>query len=197
MQVWAALIKLALSHSGRNIVGGVNHDQTTKPHKDGISTNMLIVTLGATPGIIWHHSHLLSTTWAKVGGWVGEGWGGLIYIKKKYIKSHTLHSLSRARERRGGKKPSEKQISVQMCSFDMRNRNRSLCAERIKTWAVSWLGLCTPIGLWNDLHLHKVHAQTHRRARTRRATCRPTAQIHSTVRTARGEGRKKRLLHKA
>lgn len=52
MQVRAALIKLALSHSGRNIVGGVNHDETTKPHKDGISTNMLIVTLGATPGII-------------------------------------------------------------------------------------------------------------------------------------------------
>lgn len=69
----------------------------------------------------------------------------------------------------------------------MRNRNRSLCAERIKTWAVSWLGLCTPIGLWNDLHLHKVHAQTHRRARTRRATCRPTAQIHSTVKTGRRE----------
>lgn len=50
--------------------------------------------------------------------------------------SHITFSLEDERERRGGE-TTEKQISVQMCSFDMRNRNRSLCAERIKTWAVS------------------------------------------------------------
>lgn len=68
--------------------------------------------------------------------------------------NHTYYISSRGRE------PTllKTHISVQMCSFDTGN---SLCAERIKTWAVSWLELCTPVGVWNDLHLHKVHAQTH------------------------------------
>lgn len=65
----------------------------------------------------------------------------------------------------------------------MRNRNRSLCAERIKTWAVSWLELCTPIGVWNDLHLHKVHAQTHTHTHAEWTTCSPIAQIQNTVGT--------------
>lgn len=54
----------------------------------------------------------------------------------------------------------KKEANIYKCApFDTRNWSRSLCVERIKTWAVSWLELCTPIGLWNDLYLHKVHAK--------------------------------------
>lgn len=85
-----------------------------------LSRNVLIVTLGAE--IVSHRSHDAASEATLLG-------------KGKHTHAQALHSLSRGRERE--KKLMKKQISVQMCSFDMRNRNRSLCAERIKTWAVS------------------------------------------------------------
>lgn len=150
-----------------------------------LSRNVLIVTLGAE--IVSHRSHDA----ASEATLLGKG-------KHTHTHAQALHSLSRARERE--KKLMKKQISVQMCSFDMRNRNRSLCAERIKTWAVSWLGLCTPIGVWNDLHLHKVHAQIHTHMAHRAKQHAVRLHKFTTQLGLGGGGRekkKKRLLHKA
>lgn len=71
--------------------------------------------------------------------------------------------------------------SVWMCSFDIKNRARSLHAERIKTWPVSWFGLYAPVGVWNDGHLHKVHAGT--RMHEERTTRIPAAWVHNTAGT--------------
>lgn len=168
--MWAYVALIFYGYDSQQLVLLIMLRQQSQT-EDNIFINMLIVMLGATPGIVSHHSNVLSTcpTWrfCKVG------------------KKHTHYIPSRGRER----KLMKKQISVQMCSFDMRNRNRSLCAERIKTWAVSWLGLCTPIGVWNDLHLHKVHAQTH--------TCTRSEQhavlLHKFT-TQLGLGKKKKII---
>lgn len=145
MQLWDQIA----AHSSRNIVLIFNQDQRTKPDRRQHLLKGADCTLGDTmrpfPIIRICPRHALQDYFLR--------WEG---------KKNTHYFPSWGRER----KLMKTQISVQMCSFDMRNRNRSLCAERIKTWAVSWLGLCTPIGVWNDLHLHKVHAQAHARTQS-------------------------------